>query len=118
MSFPDRRLFTATAASAFIATTAQSASRIMGANEKIRLGFIGMGNRGDQNLDSFLPHKDVDFVALCDLWKPYLEFAKSKLAKRNRLLEGVLETDDYKQVLNAKNVECGKCNNSLFYNGA
>ena len=105
MSFPDRRLFTATAASAFIATTAQSASRIMGANENIRVGFIGMGNRGDQNLDAFLPHKDVDFVALCDLWKPYLEFAKSKLAKRNRLLEGVLETDDYKQVLNAKNVD-------------
>ena len=58
--------------------TALSAGRVLGANERIRLGFIGLGNRGDQVLDGFLVHKDCEVVAVCDIWQPYLDFAAKK----------------------------------------
>ena len=43
-----------------------------GANEKIRVGFIGVGNRGTQLLHGFMAQDDVDVVALCDVYEPYL----------------------------------------------
>jgi predicted dehydrogenase len=73
MSKLTRRGFTTTATLA-----ALSASRVLGANERVRLGFIGLGNRGDQVLDAFLPHKDAEIVALCDIYQPYLDFAAKK----------------------------------------
>src|SRR5262245_49334159 len=59
MSKLTRRGFTTTATLA-----ALSASRVWGAGERVRLGFIGLGNRGDQVLDAFLQHKDAEVVAL------------------------------------------------------
>src|SRR5215211_5903923 len=41
------------------------------ATDRIRLGFIGVGNRGDQVLSAFLAHADADVVATCDLHQPY-----------------------------------------------
>jgi predicted dehydrogenase len=37
------------------------------ANEKIRLALIGAGSRGNQLLDSFLPQKDVEIIAIADV---------------------------------------------------
>lgn len=39
--------------------------------EKVRVGFIGLGNRGSQLLNWFRAHKDVEVAALCDVYKPY-----------------------------------------------
>jgi predicted dehydrogenase len=49
------------------------------ANEQIRLGIIGVGNRGDQLIDAFLPHKDARIVAVCDVYEPYIGFATKKI---------------------------------------
>ena len=54
MSELTRRNFAGAAALA----TAASYSRIMGANERVRMGYIGLGNRGDQVHDAFLEHGD------------------------------------------------------------
>jgi predicted dehydrogenase len=43
-----------------------------GANEKIRVGFIGVGNRGTQLLQGFLAQEDCAVAALCDVYEPYL----------------------------------------------
>jgi predicted dehydrogenase len=48
------------------------AGRVVGANERVRLGCIGVGNRGVQVLDAFCAHSDAEFVALCDVYEPYL----------------------------------------------
>ena len=48
-------------------------------SERIRLGFIGLGNRGDRVLDAFLAHEDAQVVAICDLYQPYLDFAAGKI---------------------------------------
>ena len=71
-----RREFTS--ATAAVAITALSASRVLGANERLRLGFIGIGNRGDQLLDAFQPHRDCQIVAVCDIYRPYVEHAAHK----------------------------------------
>ena len=56
---------------AAMATTALSYSRILGANDRISLGHIGIGNRG-RELDwiaSQLKDKhNVEMTAVCDLW--------------------------------------------------
>lgn len=72
-----RRDFTKTAAVA--SATALSASRVYGANERLRVGFIGLGNRGDQVLSAFLEHKDCEVTALCDIYQPYVDFAAKKV---------------------------------------
>ena len=58
--------------------TAASYSRIAGANERVRMGYIGLGNRGDQVHDAFLEHGDQQTVAVCDLREDYLDLAVKK----------------------------------------
>lgn len=61
-----------------IALTALSYSRILGANDRLRMGFIGLGNRGDQVHDGFLEFGDSQTVAICDLNDGYLDLAAKK----------------------------------------
>jgi predicted dehydrogenase len=93
-----RRDFAKSAAAAGVAT-AIGASRALGANDRVRLGFIGLGNRGDQVLDGFLAHKDAEVVAICDLWQPYLDFAARKIGTRPAQLK------DYRKLLDRKDVD-------------
>ena len=44
-----------------------------GCEKKIRMGFIGVGNRGTQLLHIFMKNPKVEVVALCDIYKPFLE---------------------------------------------
>ncbi|HXD87532.1 MAG TPA: Gfo/Idh/MocA family oxidoreductase [Urbifossiella sp.] len=83
MSRPTRRSFAKSAAAA-AALSAASYSRVLGANDRVAIGFIGVGNRGDQLLDAFLTHKDVDVNALCDIYAPYLPAASAKVEKSGR----------------------------------
>ena len=53
-----------------------------GANEKIRAGFIGIGNRGTQLLTRFIEQDDVEVAALCDVYEPYLNRDYSKVDQR------------------------------------
>jgi len=56
--------------------------RITGANEKIRVGFIGVGNRGSQLLKIFMDNPDCEIAALCDVYEPYLTRDRSKVDSR------------------------------------
>ncbi len=76
MSSPvSRRDFTTAAlvgAAAAAAPTTTRAGRVIGANDRVRIGCIGVGYRGVQVLNAFLTHKDAEIVALCDVYEPYL----------------------------------------------
>ncbi len=71
----DRRAFLSRsakiAAGTAIATTALSYGRILGANDRISLGHIGIGNRG-RGLDLIVAKlkgtQNVEMTAVCDLW--------------------------------------------------
>ncbi len=98
MSQLTRRQFAKTMAAAG-AATALSRMRVLGANDRVRLGFIGLGNRGDQVLDGFLVHKDAEVVAICDLWQPYLDFAAKKIGSSPKQFK------EYRQLLDMKDVD-------------
>lgn len=48
-------------------------------NGKVRMGFIGVGNRGSQLLANFMKQKDVQVAALCDVYEPFLHRDRSKV---------------------------------------
>ena len=77
----NRRAFSKTAVATATAATAASLApgRVLGANERVRLGFVGVGNRGCQLLKGFLAHADAQVVALCDVYEPYLYGAYDRL---------------------------------------
>src|SRR5215208_2981357 len=77
MTTVNRRQF-GKAAAAACAATALGSGRVLGANDRIRVGFIGVGNRGDQVLDAFLRHDDAEIAAICDIYEPYVDFAVRK----------------------------------------
>src|SRR5262249_33392515 len=94
---PTRRdLGKAAAAAALL--PAVSAARVPGANERVRLGFIGVGNRGDQVLDAFLAHKDAQVVAVCDIYRPYVDFAARKAGTTPKTYHHYRELLDKKDV--------------------
>jgi predicted dehydrogenase len=47
-------------------------SKFSGSADKIRMGFIGVGNRGTQLMNMFRQFDDVEVAALCDVYEPYL----------------------------------------------
>ena len=53
-----------------------------GANDRIRMGFIGVGNRGSQLLENFMSNRDVDIAAFCDVYEPYLTRDRTRVHKR------------------------------------
>jgi predicted dehydrogenase len=63
-----RRTFLSTAA-----LTAASYKRVLGANDRIGVGFIGFGLIGKQHVADFKKFDDVDIVGLCDVYKPRLD---------------------------------------------
>src|SRR5882757_625286 len=79
--------------------TALSYSRVSGANDRVRIGYIGLGNRGDQVHDAFLEHGDQQTVAVCDLKDSYMDFAIRKSRATPR------KYTDYKKLLEDKDVD-------------
>jgi predicted dehydrogenase len=94
----NRREFTKTLVLAG-ATTALGATRVLGANDRVRLGFIGLGNRGDQVLDAFLVHPDAEVAALCDLSPAYMDFAAKKAGTSPKRFK------DYRRLLELKDLD-------------
>src|SRR6266576_5647294 len=60
---------------------ARSASRVIGASDRINLGMIGIGGNGFGNLKSFVAQsdekKDVEIVALSDIYTKRKERARA-----------------------------------------
>ncbi|HXP60335.1 MAG TPA: Gfo/Idh/MocA family oxidoreductase [Dongiaceae bacterium] len=81
------------------ATTALGAARAAGAAERVRLGFIGVGNRGDQVLDAFLKQPDAEVAAVSDLSQAYMDFAASKAGTSPRQFK------DYRRLLELKDLD-------------
>jgi predicted dehydrogenase len=79
--------------------TALSYSRVLGANDRVRLGYIGLGNRGDQVHEAFLEHGDQQTVAVCDLREDYMDFAIKKSRATPKKYK------DYRKVLEDKDVD-------------
>lgn len=55
-------------------------------SDRVRVGFIGIGNRGDQLLDGFAKQPDVEIAALCDVYEPYLQRDSSAIHPRYKAM--------------------------------
>jgi predicted dehydrogenase len=72
---------------------------VLGANDRVRLGVIGTGNRGVDVMTHFLKEPDVDVVAVCDVYEKAMTDAKAKT-------EGKAKTyGEYKELLASKDVD-------------
>jgi len=72
---------------------------VFGANDRVQMGIIGVGSRGNQVHDAFMYHKDVAFVAACDVQKNRLsQFAQKGGAK-------MAAVGDYRRILENKDVD-------------
>lgn len=80
-------------------TTATSAAQVLGANQRIRLGFIGIANRGGQLMDAFLEQEDMQIVALCDV-------DQRSIIKSRPKVQGKVDVEhDFRKLLDRKDID-------------
>jgi predicted dehydrogenase len=73
------------------------------ANEKVRLALIGAGSRGNQLLDSFLPEKDVEVVAVADVDDHHATETAERIKKAKGSAPQTAR--DYRAMLDRKDVD-------------
>src|ERR1035441_6089792 len=83
------------------ALTAASYNRVLGANDRVGIGFIGFGLIGKQHIMNFKKSfPEVDRVAICDVYKPRLEEGLAYLENPNAKDYG-----DFRKMYENKNVD-------------
>jgi predicted dehydrogenase len=60
------------------AVTAASYSRVLGANDRVQLGLIGCGGRGNYVMETFIKTDKVEVKGVCDVWAERTAKAKQK----------------------------------------
>jgi predicted dehydrogenase len=81
------------------AATAASAARVLGANDRIRLGLIGAGGRGNHLVNMANRAGGIEWVSVCDAWD------KRRDETAARLGVPVKKHVDYRAVLDQKDVD-------------
>ena len=72
------------------ASLVAAASRsALGANDRVRMGLIGCGTRGNMVSGFFLRHKDCEFVAAADVAASKMDETASKLATNGSKVERI-----------------------------
>jgi predicted dehydrogenase len=79
--------------------TAASYGRILGANDRIRMGAIGTGSRGQTLLGALNRLESNDIVALCDVYQPHLVTSKAAHAPNAEVYA------DHRALLDRKDVD-------------
>jgi len=94
-----RRDFLSVAArGAAAALPALSYSRVLGANDRIALGVIGPGDRGQHDMGLFLETGQVEVVALADIYGDHVEQARAKAP-------GAKAFTDHRELLALKGID-------------
>lgn len=100
----DNGVVTRRKALATVAVGAASYRRILGANDRIGVGFIGFGLIGKQHVSDFKKlRRDVDLVAMCEVCRPRLEeglaYMENPQAKIYRDFRKMYEDKDVQAVV-------------------
>ncbi len=72
--------------------------RIVGANDRVVLGVIGIGRQGSSDLRAFLKQPDVTVAALCDVYQPALEAA-------GKLAPAAVKVRDAREIFDNKDID-------------
>lgn len=95
---PTRRLFLGTAAAGLASSSLRAAP-----SDRIRVGFIGLGNQGTGRLNQFLRQPDVEAVAVCDLDTRHVERAAAIVEKAAGRRPD--KFSDYRQLLARRDID-------------
>ena len=107
MTLSRRKFLAATAAAPLVFSRASG----IAANEKLALGFIGVGTMGRGHLGGFLGRKEIEVVAVCDVAKVRLDSAKETVEKKyaDRIksgdYKGVQAVADFRELLAHKGLD-------------
>jgi predicted dehydrogenase len=82
-----------------VLATAASYGRILGANDRIRIGAIGTGGRGQFLLGLLNKLEANEIVAVCDVYEPRRLEAKTKYAPEAR------DYTDYREIIERKDID-------------
>lgn len=99
---PTRRDFikTTAAGAGVAAITARSSRSILGANDRLKVGIIGVGGMGNSHLNRMLEDKDalnIDIAAVCDVYTRRMKKAKDACGG-----DGYM---DYRELLDQKDID-------------
>jgi predicted dehydrogenase len=83
---------------ALVASGWLPASRVLGANDRVRFGLIGGGDRGQQIFHAALGVANVEAVAVADLYTRRLDQVK-------QIVPGIQTYGDFRQLLDDKSVD-------------
>jgi predicted dehydrogenase len=81
------------------AATAASYGRIAGANDRVRIGFIGCGLIGLRHIADFKQQRDAELAAVCDVHQPRVERAQADCGA------AVKGYADFRKILDDKSVD-------------
>jgi predicted dehydrogenase len=95
-----RRDILAGAGAAF--TTALFTGNVKGANDRVAVGYIGLGAMGSANLGISMRAPGVEPVALCDVYQPHLERAEAVVRKAGKQARPV---KDFREVIADKSID-------------
>ncbi len=91
---PRRRLFQA-AAPLFIPGSVLGLAGAIPPSDRVNVAGLGIGGRGERDLESFLAQNDVQFRAICDVRNERREAIKSKVDKHHGNNDCVMYADMY-----------------------
>ncbi|MFZ5833305.1 MAG: Gfo/Idh/MocA family protein [Planctomycetota bacterium] len=93
-----RRSFLAAAGAAPLAvhTLAAAAAEGTAPNDRIQMGFIGLGTMGTSNLKYAMQISDIEVVAVCDVYQPHLDRAVAEAQKAGHQPRAI---KDFREVL-------------------
>lgn len=97
MTDQNRRTFLKQAAVG-AAVLAYPSATVLGANDRIRVGMIGVGDRGNDLLGQIRAVHGVELVAMADVYSRRRDEAKSKVP-------GIQTFDDHRRLLDVKDVD-------------
>ncbi len=103
----NRRSFVRNTALATAAFTILPATRLFARNQIVRLGFIGVGLRGQNHLDLTLRRKDCEVTAICDISEWMLETATGMIKKAGKPMPRIYkgDTNAWKKMLELKELD-------------
>jgi predicted dehydrogenase len=97
---------TAAAMTASAALGSQAAAASIGPNGRLRIGFIGMGGRMNEHLNSAIALANegkVEIVAVCDVFNRHRRDAANKVQKDAR--QEAKQIADYRDIVNDKSID-------------
>lgn len=103
----NRRSFVKNTALAAATINIIPAKNLYSDNQKVRLGFIGTGLRGQNHLDNALRRADVDVVAICDVDDHMLQMTADLIKKAGKPMPKVFRGDPYawRKLLEMKEID-------------